>query len=450
MSGYYGPNGGYDQNEGFRVNGNENQGFMEKPIERSAGNQGSEQPIFDYDMQERLKNIPAPSKKTQKLIGIAAAVVVVLAALFGFLSSLCGPKKTAEKYFSAALNGDWGQVYDLLEIPEGALMTKAHFLDICGRNKAEEVSNLKIKEDGKSHEAGAEFIRQYTAYFTIKGGDSSSMSIQMVRQKEKNFLFFSKWKVSAGNMLAKNFVIFAPSGYEISVDGEKLETPAEIGGFASESTGMEAADEFSGYDAYMENLFVGQHTVTASAQNWEPAEFIFDLPSGMEYYKVESLEVSQEAVSEMQSIAQAFMGQLYKEALVQQNPSGDYLAYWAQEGADLEEAQSIKAAADNLYEYMFSELQDSHSYDKVQFTSMNFSNFQSQVNENYNNEQGCLFVELYITYQYDYTYTGTSTSYQGITAREEQGDSGDSSMTVTFKLENGEWKIYSADMYSVY
>lgn len=402
---------------------------------------------------------PPPVKKS-KLPWIIAAVVVLVILLFSFLNKQFSPQKTAQKYFRAALLGDWEAAYGYLEVPEGSLMSQAHFLATRDADAETAVTNLKVQETGSPAAADKNFVRTFTAYYTVKGESSSrTEEIQLVRQQEKNLLFFPKWRVSSGNILAKDFVLFAPAGYEIAVDEEPL-TPIRK---ASDRTDADEAEDedlgtddiaatgIVGYDTYVENIFIGEHTVTASAENLETGESAFYLSSDtMDYYKVETLDISQEAVSDMQAIIQDLMRQTYQGALAGSPPSEEYLSYWIQEDEDPETVQSVREAAEELYQDLAADLADPHYYDKIQFTRMDFSDYKSAVDEVYNDEQGDLYVSLSVDYRYAYSYTGISTSYQGITTKEDQDSSGEDDMSVTFRLEDGTWKICSASMDSVY
>lgn len=433
MNDYYDPNGNMSQDDIFG-----------KPIDRSRNRQEQErfqQPVIDPELQERLKNVPAPSKKTQKMIGLIALVVVVLIVVFTFLGSLFGPKRVAKKYFEAVLDGEWKAVYRQMELPDGALMSKGHFLDVHQGGKVD-VTNLRLKETKdtlENDDFDGEFMRQYTAFYTVKGEDNpSQMTVQLIKQKEKSFLFFPKWRVSSGSMLVKNYPISAPAGYEIAIDGEKIK-PVE-----------EAQLQSGGYDTYLENIFVGNHTIAVAAKNRESAEFTFTVNEyDTEYYEVGQLDVSQKAVSDMQDIVQKFMGKVYGEALGKSGPSQEYMNYWAQTGQSLEESKYIKEQANEVYSRLESNLQNTY-YDKIQFTSMNFSNYQSQVEENFSDEAGNFYVRIYVTYDFDYTYTGTETSYNGITTKENHEEAGTDDVEATFKLEDNEWKLTSINLYSVY
>lgn len=402
---------------------------------------------------------PPPVKKS-KLPWIITALVVLAILLFSFLNKQFSPQKTAQRYFRAALLGDWETAYGYLEVPEGSLMSQAHFLDTRDADAETAVTNLKVQETGSPAAADKNFMRTFTAYYTVKGESSSrTEEIQLVRQQEKNFLFFPKWRVSSGNILAKDFVLFAPAGYEISVDQEPL-TPIRKASDRTDTDDEEDADlstddiaaaGINGYDTYVENIFIGEHTVTASAENLETGESTFYLSSDtMDYYKVETLDISQEAVSDMQAIVQEFMRLTYQGALAGSPPSEEYLGHWIQEDKDPETLQSVRESAEELYQDLSSDLADSSYYDKIQFTRMDFSDYQSRVNETYNDEQGDLYASLYVDYRYAYAYIGISTSYQGITSKEDRDSSGEDSMSVTFRLEDGTWKIYSASMDCVY
>ena len=65
--------------------------------------------------------------------------------------SFFGPKKTAENYVEAVLQGDWKSVYENLELPQGKLLGKEQFLAVTHEREPVEVTNLKLEEqDGLS------------------------------------------------------------------------------------------------------------------------------------------------------------------------------------------------------------------------------------------------------------------------------------------------------------
>lgn len=385
------------------------------------------------------------SRKNKITVVLVVLVVVALGGLYAVLNHLSSPEYVAEKYFEAYLAKDWDAVYDRLDIPDGPFMTKEHFLALHTNDEKESITNLKVQEETTSSEsisemlgdlegklsAGTEgFMRQFAAYYTIKGESQPSRAvIQLMKQKEKSFLFFPKWKVTSGDLLQKNFQISSPPGYQLVLDGETLTPTAE------------ASEESGGYDMYLVNLFTGEHTVESSAANRESGSATFN-SYNVSYYEVDSLPVSQEAVSNMQEIVQAFMRQVYVDALADAGASSEYLSYWSY-------SADAKESATKLYERLRDRLKETY-YDKIQFTSMNFSNYNSRVGDDYSDEEGVSYVNLYTTYNYDYSYTATETSYQGITSKEEIKEDGDDEVNVTFCLENEEWKIAYIDMYSVY
>ena len=106
--------------------------------------------------------------------------------------------------------------------------------------------------------------------------------------------------------------------------------------------------------------------------------------------------------------------------------------------------------ADALYRKLEEDFAYTNGYESVQFTGMNFSNYYSEVTDEYSDEYGGSYVNLHVSYNYDYTYTGTSLSYDQQTTAEDRSESGSSDSYMTFIMEEGQWKIYSADLYSIY
>lgn len=423
----------------------ESQQYMGSPLDRTERQRQAEQRFQEpeFDIQGTLEKLPTLSKKTKKRIGVGIVFLIFLACAFSFISYLFGPKKAAEEYFEAVLDADWKKVYKKIEIPEGKLMSRKHFLDARAEVGPIEVSNLKVQDYSDNQGQTADFVKSCCVYYTLPGETQlKEENLMLIKQKERRLFFFPKWKISSGDMIVKNYTISAPSGYKLIVDGEELE-PSET-----------ASAENGGYDIYYENIFAGKHVLEAYAEDREMMEttFLVDDNTSDDYssgYTVEKLTVSQDAVEQMQSQVQNFMGQIYGDVINHYGVTEEYLSYWAIDGKNSDETQKIQQRASELYNNLEAELQNTN-YSQIQFNSMNFSNYTSQMEEDYSDDVGNSYVRLYVTYDYDYSYMGLLTSYDGITSQEEVSDSGNSDTSVTFRMEEGEWKIYSVDLYSVY
>ena len=83
--------------------------IFDKPIDRTKSRRQAEQRFREpeTDIREKLEQLPPLSKKTKRNIGIAGAVALVLTGVIWAGGSFFGPKKTAENYVEAVLQGDW-------------------------------------------------------------------------------------------------------------------------------------------------------------------------------------------------------------------------------------------------------------------------------------------------------------------------------------------------------
>ena len=414
--------------------------FLEKPIDREEQRRKREElrRAQEAEMWEKLKKIPMPGKKATKAIIAVVAIVVFLAVIYSVVGSLLGPGRVAKAYFRAALSGDWEKVYQQIEVPEGELLSEENFLAVHGQ-AGTEVENLKVEKVGED-----DFTCQYKAVYMLPGDTQEREdTVTLIKQSEKTLFLFPKWSVSSEDFLALNYPIYAPEGYSIKVDGVEL-TPSE--------TAAESEDEYQNYagNTYKVDLFVGQHTMEISAENRETSTVEFNADnSSSEGYTVEQLALSEEAVADMQTVVKNFMSQLYVEAIQESGPSQDYMDYWVSDAGDLQATKEIQNSARYLYED-FTEQLHSTRYDSIKFTDMQFENYQSEISDSYTMENGALAVQLYVTYEYSYAYTVTDTSYDGITSTENESDSGNDEMTVTFMQEDGQWKIYSTNINCVY
>lgn len=415
--------------------------IFDKPIDRTKSRQQAEQRFRgpETDIREKLEQLPPLSKKTKRNIGIAGAVALVLTGVIWAGGSFFGPKKTAENYVEAVLQGDWKSVYENLELPQGKLLGKEQFLAVTHERELVEVTNLKLEEQDGYGGSDSRFLKEYTAEYSVKGDSSvRSMELTLSRQKEKKMLFFSKWCVIPEGLIVSNYTIKAPVGYKVEMDGTAL-TPEE-----------QPELEESGYDVYAETVFAGDHVITASADSREQEEFPCYISTDESYYEVPKLSISKKTVEQMQETVRKFMGDVYGEVLNQSGPSEKYLDYWAVNNGNKETAAIARENADALYRKLEEDFAYTNGYESVQFTGMNFSNYYSEVTDEYSDEYGGSYVNLHVSYNYDYTYTGTSLSYDQQTTAEDRSESGSSDSYMTFIMEDGQWKIYSADLYSIY
>lgn len=417
------------------------QDIFDKPIDRTKSRQQAEQRFREpeTDIRERLDQLPPLSKKTKRNIGIAGIVLLVLVAVIWAGGSFFGPEKTAENYVKAVLQGDWQSVYENLELPQGKLLGKEQFLAVTHEIEPVEVTNLELEEQDGYGMSDSRFLKKYTAEYSVKGDSSiRSMELTLSRQNEKKMLFFSKWCVIPEGLIVSNYTIKAPSGYKVEMDGTAL-TPKE-----------QPELEESGYDVYAETVFAGDHVITASADSREQEEFPCYISTDESYYEVPKLSISKKTVKQMQETVRKFMGDVYGEVLNQSGPSEKYLDYWAVNSKNEQAAAMAYENADALYRRLEESFSYTNGYESVQFTGMNFSNYYSEVTDEYSDEYGSSYVDLHVSYNYDYTYTGTSLSYDQQITTEERSESGSSDSYVTFIMEDGQWKIYSADLDSIY
>lgn len=257
--------------------------IFDKPIDRTKSRQQAEQRFRgpETDIREKLEQLPPLSKKTKRNIGIAGAVALVLTGVIWAGGSFFGPKKTAENYVEAVLQGDWKSVYENLELPQGKLLGKEQFLAVTHEREPVEVTNLKLEEQDGYGGSDSRFLKEYTAEYSVKGDSSvRSMELTLSRQKEKKMLFFSKWCVIPEGLIVSNYTIKAPVGYKVEMDGTAL-TPEE-----------QPELEESGYDVYAETVFAGDHVITASADSREQEEFPCYISTDESYYEVPKLSIS--------------------------------------------------------------------------------------------------------------------------------------------------------------
>lgn len=166
-----------------------------------------------------------PMSKSLKILLVEVALLAV--AVFAFFKigeKTFSPEAIANQFFMAESKGDWNMVFDMMDLPSSSMLTKEMFLQSVEENKLKDITNYKVTEDTYSQMRDDALLKTFICEYMPSGGSyMNTQAIQLVKQKEKKWLFFDSWKVSPSSQLVEECTITIPADAEATLEGIPLE-----------------------------------------------------------------------------------------------------------------------------------------------------------------------------------------------------------------------------------
>ena len=166
-----------------------------------------------------------PMSKSLKILLIEVAVLAI--AVFAFFKigeKTFAPETLANQYFMAESKGDWNMVFDMMDLPSSAMLTKEMFLKSVEENQLKDITNYKVTERASSKVATDAMLKTFECEYMPTGGTyMNTETIQLVKQQDKKWFLFEEWKVSPSSQLVENFMITIPADAEATLEGITLD-----------------------------------------------------------------------------------------------------------------------------------------------------------------------------------------------------------------------------------
>ncbi|MDO4332033.1 MAG: hypothetical protein Q4C58_05025 [Eubacteriales bacterium] len=420
--------------------------YMDKPLPRDYNQEPEREQGWKLNQEEvvkQWKKLPRLKMSSKQLNTVKWVVIVLVLAvvLIKFIGYMNGPKRMAASFFKAEIaDGDSGKLYDMQDLPDGKFLTKEMFLKVYAQPEGQDVTNYEVVSDGTAkvssgdsyfynEEEGEEldFIANYSVYYTVKGESSlQKRSYQLIRQSGAFGGLFAQWKVSASDIVAKRVRIYAPESVQLTLDGVALgeEELADSGNYGEN------------YRCYQMDLFAGTHEIYAEANYMEPQNFEVTFYGSGDSYEVPMLSLSSAAQETMQQTMIDLLNDVY-ELSYNQGDITELLDNFTNDGAD------------QLFYIYYDDIYGSMHETGMTLGNLEFSNFGSTLQDCYISE-GRMMARMELNYHYDYDYTYIYNSWFSGDETRTAEESSDSSMYVTFVLEDDMWKIDDLTMYSIY
>lgn len=427
--------------------GNSSGQYMDKPLPRDYGAEEEKvnRPSFE-GLKEKLSQFPRPkiTRKQLKMFGGIVGLLVVLAIAVKLMTIFTGPKFAAEAFFKAEiLNGDYDKVYAMLDLPSGKFLTEEQFTDVNFEPLPTEVTNYEVSEKNKKQEVSynsyfddwedefysetPDFVSNCTVQYTVKGESSLfQKDYQLIRMGK----IIPQWKVSAGDFLARQVQIYAPESVHLTLDGIELNEED----IAAAENNNSYSGYYEGYRCYTVDLFAGNHEIYAEADYMDPQtiEVYFE---GYETYEVPQLSLSANTIDSMQQTMVELLQKIYDTAYEDGDPLPLYSYVTADEGENF---------ADIYYN-----IRNSMHEREITLGNLEFANFSSELQNTYQSN-GKYYAEMLLTYDYAYDYQYVYHGWFGDEEIRTEEENSDSTMYVTFLLDEDSLKIDNISLYTIY
>lgn len=127
---------------------------------------------------------PMSAKQRKSIItGAAVAALVIIFIIAG--SVLSSPKRIAQNYFKASMEGQWEKAFKYMDLPKGDFITKELLAKALEDRDAKDITNYEVVEDEDYDSKIAK--KFYVTYYT-KGNSRSVTSVELVR--DGKFMLF--------------------------------------------------------------------------------------------------------------------------------------------------------------------------------------------------------------------------------------------------------------------
>jgi uncharacterized membrane protein YvbJ len=233
-------------------------------------------------MKARTKRIPKIP-----LIIVCAALVAFF-ALYQIAANATKPETVVKNYITSFVTGDYGAVYDGLDMPSGKFTSKEQFIASCtssAKTQKNQITSLSITEatvnDLKNAKplSGNKVDAAYTVVYSTQRNTAPITKFVMLTKKGKAFLLFDRYEVEPNDFVAQKYSVDAPVGVKVSVDGIELDnTFLSKSETSSNDISSENQKEDNTYT--IPNIFLGKHNIIAKSDFTEDYKTPVSVKSG--------------------------------------------------------------------------------------------------------------------------------------------------------------------------
>lgn len=262
-------------------------------------------------------------KKTKVLVGTILTIVILFAICFGILSNKYKPTNVAKDYFLVLTSGDTDKLYDYLDVKNSGFTSKKVFEKVVKLSK-EDITNYSVGE-GKLSDDG--LTMTVPINYTTRGVKTSDVfTVNLVKNKEKKFLFFDNWEVSNESSEVKtDFSLRVPKDSKVSLEGIALDKKY-----------LDKEDS-SLYDKYIiPQIFKGKYNAVVTLKNGFVLDSDVDILGSSAY--LTNLELPSKEKEKLTKKLPKIIDTIYQNA-VDKKAFGDIKRDYEYDGANLSDLE---------------------------------------------------------------------------------------------------------------
>ena len=329
------------------------------------------------------------SKKAKIIIGIIIAIIVISVISLLAASTSVKPDKIVTDYFEAIKNNDIDKIYSYLDVPDKDFTSKKVFENLIKEDEDKivnyAITNTTVSTDGLEARVSVKYISE--------DSKSDVVTINLIKDSENKWLFFSNWKIESNTELVNDYQIKVMKDSKVELAGVSLTKK-----YLNEK---ESDDEFDVYE--IPELFKMTYPVKvtypmgiSTSSTINPASFL----------KSKTLDFILDDMSaeDQDKIKQAVLENIqyiYDSALANKNYS-DISSKFA-ENDDLEESynnfkDNLAKKADDLKDITFTKV----TLNRVNINDDGYLNVSFKVNYDYETDSDKDDSSVYSTIVFDY------------------------------------------------
>lgn len=123
------------------------------------------------------------------------------------------PEAVAERYCKAYMQENWKKAGRLSDLPKNGYVTQDEYVSYMKKNAVTGISGYEIKETKENRQTEVESggkQRAFTVAYKTEDNKEKTKTLIVQKQKKRNFLFFTDWKVSSDEIVANDFNLYLP------------------------------------------------------------------------------------------------------------------------------------------------------------------------------------------------------------------------------------------------
>ena len=375
-------------------------------------------------------------KKTKMIIGLVAVVSIAIIIFSVVGKKLTNPERIALNYFKDVAAADWEKVYNYYDLSESEFINKEMYkkavaknekidYTVCAIKKNTNIADLIDGADSNKIDCKDEGIsRTIKIEYALKNSDTatSTYTVKLVKSSKNKFLFFDNWKVVPEDMIAKNYSIRTLKEVKVFIDGKKLSKK-----YLSED---ESNNEYeSSLDIYkIPSIFKGTHKIEFKGDFIETYKDSLKIRANSEYnYSYTNPDIKNDFIEVLEKKTEDIVKKIYEAALDDKNFKDLKLP--------CEIYEDTKDDLKDRYDDLVDNMKKTSYASEIKVKSLKLNEFEITDQNSYI-DNGTISA----TISYKSEYSGEFV--KKIDNKEEKKkDDGNITGTVSFRYDDGEWKI---------